>query len=195
MNVNIEERKKTLLRRLEEEQNKKPERWWHTKNETYQTTAEAANENGIVRQSSAERIIQYDLKGALISSALFFIIIFLTNILPAIKAGQLNETGFQFLIFAVFVFWPVVKALNRKPVMVIDEKGLWFCKTGSFIEWKDIAASYIKKVDNDGTSNYLLVHFYNDAKDMLDNEEIYLDNLDIKIKDLSAEIECRKMMR
>jgi hypothetical protein len=195
MIVNIEERKKTLVRRLEEEQNKKPDRWWQTKNETYQTTAEAANENGIVRQSSAERVIKYDLKGALISSALFFIIIFLTNILPAIKAGQLNETGFQFLIFAAFVFWPVVKALNRKPVMVIDEKGLWFCKTGSFIEWKDIAASYIKKVDNDGTSNYLLVHFYCDAKDILDTEEIYLDNLDIKIKDLSAEIECRKMMR
>lgn len=195
MNKNIEERKASLLKQLEDEQNKKATGWWQTKNETYQTTRDAARENETVWPPSGERVIRYNLKGALISSALFFTLIFFTNILPAAKAGQLRETGFQYLVFAAFVFWPVIKAMNRKPVMVIDHTGIWFCKTGTFIEWKDIVASYIKQVDNDGTSSYLQVHFYNNAADNFTSEEIYLDDLDIKIKDLSAEIEYRKRIK
>lgn len=191
----IEERKINLVKKLEEEQNRKPERWWQTETVTFESTREAGSENGIVRQTSGETVIRYDLKGALISGALFFIGITLVMIVPAYRDGQFNNLLLQWILLTGFVFWPVIKALDRKPVLILDEKGIWFCKTGTFIEWKDLAAAYIKKEDNDGVSRYLQVHFYNAAQDSFCREEIYLDNLDINAKDLSAEIEYRRLLQ
>jgi len=191
---NIAERKNELVKKLEEEQQRKPERWWQTQTVTFESTREAGSKNGIVRQTCGETIIRYNLKGALISGALFFIGISLVIILPAYRDDQLKNLVLQWILFTGFVFWPVIKALNRKPVLILDEKGIWFCKTGTFIEWKDVAAAYIKKEDNDGVSRYLQVHFYNAAQDAFSWEEIYLDDLDIKAEDLSAEIEYRKLL-
>jgi|GEM_PF-3287242 len=196
MNKNLETRKAEMASHLSQEYTEKPRRWWQGKEAVYETTWDAGNENGNYRQTSERIIVRYHLKRALISSALFFIGFFLTVVWPAIKEGGPVLDGMMpFLIFTLFILYPVVKALYRRPKMMLDKNCLWIHKNDTSIPWNCIAASYIKKVENDDSASYyLLVHFFNSATDEFDKMEIYLDDLDIGRADLAVEIECRKLM-
>jgi len=161
MNENLEKRKKQLLETLKEEYAEKPRRWWQEKSPEYETTWEAGNKSNH-RKTSEETIIRYDLKGALKGSALFFVIIFCSYFIPDIKNGGPHaSTVFMIAVFASFIFLPILKNIKRKPKIIVSQHGIWIHTLGECISWKDMAASFIKKVEkSDSVEYYLVLHYY-----------------------------------
>ncbi|MFT3682327.1 MAG: hypothetical protein QM791_18880 [Ferruginibacter sp.] len=192
MNESLEKRKRELAEHLIKEYNKKPKWWWPGKTPDYQTTWEAGNRNREYRSITDERIVRYDLKGALTGSALF---LFIVSCMEFFTSKQVYMSLYMGVIVGLAMLITVCKEIKRKPKIILNQDGIWLHILDQTIPWKNIAASFIKKTeDGDSTAYHLVLHYYLEKYDTFAVTEYKLDCLDIKTKDLASEIECRKII-
>jgi hypothetical protein len=194
MNENLRQRKAKHAEYLNVEYQEKPRKWWQKKDPVVRKTSEVANAGNNFQLPSHEKIVRYNLKGALSSGALFFIFFCWFAIKPVIENNEWDgNVWFNCLLMLAMVFYPIVKALNRKPRIIINPEGIWLAKISELVSWEHIVETYIK-VDDSGesTSYVLLIHYYDQHADSFTKIEQDLCGLDINKEEIAFHIEYLK---
>lgn len=76
MNENLNKRKADVRKYLEEQFKERPRKWWQFKSDDYIPTRDMGGGKNDYPHNPEETIVKYDFKGALISSAPFFMRLF-----------------------------------------------------------------------------------------------------------------------
>lgn len=192
----LEERKRDLLETLKEEYSEKPRRWWQNKQPEHKTTWEYSERSDHFRPVSDETVIRYDIKGALRGSALFFIIVAIMFFYQNNFDIKIEDLVFPILIMLILNAVPILKERKRKPKMILNREGIWLSIIEDWIAWENLIACYVKKDDSGESTTYSLIfHYYLPAYDTFATSEFEINNLDMKLEDIAAEIEYRKRYR
>ncbi len=194
MNKSLAERKTDIVRYLHEEYAEQPGKWWQERKPVYTATEDMGNLH-LPQPFSSATITRYDLKGALISSALFFMFYVLCFLIPASKE---TDTGSGFWIYNAFIvgvlFYSAVRVMDRRPKIVFNQDGFWIDKMELLMPWNYLAASFIKKDDNgETTSYYLVLHYYDDKTDQFVKTDINLGGLEMNFEEIAFNLEYWKL--
>lgn len=193
MNEIPEERKLQLLRYIEREYFKQPERsWWQAKNPVYTTTQDYAKRCSGRKIETEELEIRYSRKKAVHRTAFLFIILaypFLPDVIHGMLWKNVNPL---YCIISILILSPYFsKAINRKSQITITTEGLWLHNKNVYIYWKYWVASFIKAYD-DGENTYhsLVIHHYDPLHNEFTETEYKLnDDLEVSNEELAYYIE------
>jgi hypothetical protein len=195
MNENIEKRKRELVNYLNDEYSPRPQKWWQIRQPEYENTSEVARRSRDYRPTQEDTVIKYDLKGALKGSALFLCVS--AGMFTIFEADEKKfDAGvlFWMMLITIIITVPVLKELKGRPKIIMNREGLWLHILEAPVPWKNIAATYIKNVDQgESTAHFLVIHYYLEQYDSFAVTAYKLENLTVKKEDLAAEIEYRKM--
>ncbi len=75
--------------------------------------------------------------------------------------------------------WLLIRLLSKKPRLVIDSKGIWFCKWKEPVLWSAVVVTYIKEqyISHESSKYYLLVHGYDERTDDFFCRQVNIGNL------------------
>jgi hypothetical protein len=197
MNENLQQRKQKHADYLNVTYQEKPRKWWQKKDPVVRKTSEVANASNNFQPPPHEKIIRYNLKGALSSGALFFIFFFWVLIKPVIENGDWDGNAlFNCLLMMSSVLYPIIKALNRNPRIIINSQGIWMSKIKELVQWEHILETYIKEDDSGESTSYsLLIHYYQESTDSFMEVEQDLAGLDTNNNKIAFNIEYFKINR
>lgn len=190
----LEERKKEYAEHIKEEYNQNSQRSWESAEPEYIPMKQFAEKSKRFQPGSEETIIKYNLKRALITSALFFIAAVAVLVIPYDEHEQSDYIFFILLIvLVVCVIADIFKRKVEPEKIKMNAHGIWLNTVNEWIAWNTVAATYIK-VDSydEGDDYYLVIHFHHEGTDRFLYTEFKCNNLDKRVEDIAAEIEYRK---
>lgn len=196
MNEELKKRKADVKKYLDDQLEKRPQKWWQFIADIYTETGDMGNGKNHYPHNPEETIVKYDFKRALTSGALFFVINFLVFFI-----GSGKGDGFppSFLLVNVVLLAaitiPLVNRNKRGTLMIFNKQGFRIGKMPGPIPWHHLVASYIRQ-NNSGedTTYYLLLFYYNEMKDEFEEIEYNMSGLDMDKEDVAAQIEYWKMI-
>jgi len=195
MNESLNKRKADVRRYLDEQFEDRPRRWWEYKANDYIPTRDMGGGKNYPPHYPEETIVTFDLKRALISSALFFIIS-----LSFCAIGNYEEHTASFRTMACYIIivmlFQLVHGIKRKKrPMIFNRNGFRISTMPGLVPWDHLAASYIRK-ENSGEDPgyYLLMYYYHEAKDEFEEIEESIAGLDMSKEDIASQIEYWKMI-
>lgn len=193
MNEKLTKRKADFVRYLDEELAGKPLKWWQQKVNDYIPTRDMGSGKNSYPHDPEETMIRYDFKRALFSSALFFILGFMI----LVSSNDVEKTGSFWIMncfLALVIIYQVVHTVRSKRYpLIFNKDGFRIGKMPGPVPWKYLTASYIRK-NNSGEDPryYLLIYYFDEAKDEFEETEYNIDGLDMQKEDIAALIEYWK---
>ena len=195
MNEKLTKRKADFTRYLDEELAEKPLKWWQQKTNRYMATRDMHSGKIDTSPGPVETVIKYDLKRALIESALFLCISFGFFILTG-ASKQITASWWFWAALVLFApLFPLLWSSKRGVLILFNKQGFQTKTMPELTCWQHLVASYIR-IDNSGetTSNYLLLYYYDESKDEIVKMEYNIDGLNMKKEDIALHLEFWKMM-
>jgi hypothetical protein len=193
MNETLEKRKQELAKYLVVRFKDEKRKWWQSKAKDYKTTWEAGNTYDNYPAPVNEVVIKYNLKSRMFST--FFLLLLIGFFSYAAK----NDVNFVVILLLFFLvgtlFFELYKLVDRRPKIILSEKGIWINKVDEWLKWNNIGATYI---ETDHSSEYvtftLIIFHYNSASNEF-SELSYklLENLEISHNQLAYYIEYYKI--
>lgn len=190
----LEERKQQFRNELKQSLipfKKKHFSWGSQPGISYESTWSIANTPPYF-QSNREVFIVRNNPWHGLGGIFIFIIVFC-----AIFFAKAYNNAFAMAFLLVFVWIGIkmiVKALDKKPKLTIDSRGILYYEWMGFIGWKDIISTYIleRKNEDDNTRN-LLIYFHDTEDDTIKQKLVTLDGLRTDIIEVSFFVEYIKL--
>lgn len=193
MNEIPEERKLQLLRYIEREYFKQPERpCWQAKNPVYKPTRDYVRWWSGKMIDTEEFIIRYSITTAVLNTAVFFLSFMAITFLQLYEGASWSDISpIYWIIFSLLIGMNCITIADRKPKIIMNAEGLWLHDKNVYIYWKYWVASFIKKY-NDGENTYdsLVIHHYDPLHNEFTETEYKLnDDLEVSNEELAYYIE------
>jgi hypothetical protein len=193
MNENLRERKLNFLNYLNHEYALKPLKWWHPREEQFRTTWSVASESRIKQLTGEEVILKRHLKEAIISIASFFLVMVVCNTFENGVSEKMVAGIFAVILLGMFAY-ALAAVGDRKPVMIINESGIWVETITFYILWEDIVSTYIEYVSSgDDVSHKLLIYYYDKDADDFRKIAYSVSGIGMQVYDIAFHIESWKI--
>jgi len=171
------------------------QRWWHTRVNDYIPTRDMAKSKNYSPQDQEITIIKYDLKGALKSSALFFMISFFMYLFIGGKESLTSSSFWMInIVLLLAICSPLLSGKRSAMRMVFTKEGFQVSDMPVLVTWENLVVSYIR-VDHSGEDDrhYLLLFYYDETTDEFREIECALNGLDMPKEDIAYRIEYYKI--
>lgn len=155
--------------------------WWQHSPPVYKLTKEYA---GKVIDTSEPAVFKKVKKEWMIATVMVIVASVLLYLLSK------KEFGFiELIILSLLLLVLLPRLLENKTMIRVGPEGIWLSSGDKEIAWRDILLAYIKEVQEEGISYFLIVHYYDEQGDNFSAVEMELKGI-AEPSQLAAAIEA-----
>lgn len=155
MELTLEQRKQEYIELIREEYKPVKYKWWKDTRVHYHLTKDLWKDN----HKTIDRVGPAEFKRGKVTGIVLAIIFgFMAVVFFQVGKVVFYISLITFIIICFAVLLPVL--LDDKVRVRITRKGIWTQKLLKEIPWDDVLLIYIKEIENDGSTYYLIIHYY-----------------------------------